>query len=125
MEAVTERSSEIESKQVAAYRLTRYLLLHIVGQMMRSFDSVRGILSNKNALRDEKIRERLLARLPDLLGGLMVDFNYELEEAGEGFDYKAAFKSPDSVKTWTSKMMKSYQKDLARGKAESLEIEGE
>lgn len=60
------------------------------------------------------------AAIRDLVTGLIVDLNYEASEAGENFDYKEDLKSPLKVKDLEQKLSRSYEKDVARGKASSF-----
>ena len=50
----------------------------------------------------------------------MIDLNYEVEDLGEQFDYKGDLKSPSKTKNLRSKLLRSYEKDVARGKTSSL-----
>ena len=47
-----------------------------------------------------------------------MDLNYEAEQPD--FDYKSVLKSPKQVESLTSDMLRSYDKDVKRNKAESF-----
>jgi hypothetical protein len=55
-----------------------------------------------------------------IVANLIIDLNYEVKEKGLGFDYKADFKSPKQIEELTGLLLKSYDKDVARGKAEGF-----
>ena len=107
---------DLNNTQMANYKLTRYLLVHIVGEVLRKFDSTKSILADKTKLRKDENRKAILSLLPDLLSDLVVDFNYEIAEEPESFDYKREFKSPDRVKSWTDRLIKSFEKEVKKGK---------
>jgi hypothetical protein len=117
MELVKEVLPEIENKAFANYGLTRYFLMHVISKVLRLADKDRKIVESPKSYWNKKSLERLMQKIKELLAGLVVDLNYEVRTVGDGFDYKADFKSPARVEEWTAKLLRSYEKDVARGKA--------
>lgn len=113
---IEEKMSGLKNSQMANYKLTRYLVVNIVGHILRSFESTKTILADKSKLQIEANRKAILDELPELLDDLVVDFNYEVEEEAETFDYKKDFKSPEKVKSWRDRLMKSFEKEVKKGR---------
>jgi hypothetical protein len=61
--------------------------------------------------------------LNDMVVGLISDLDDEIEQAEDGFDYKSEFKSPKKVPILASTLIKSYNKDLRRGRAKNPDKE--
>lgn len=55
-----------------------------------------------------------------IIGNLIIDLNYEVQAKGATFDYKADLKSPKQIEDLTNILLKSYEKDVARGKADGF-----
>ena len=62
-----------------------------------------------------------MSQVAPVIGDLVIDFNYEVEEEGDGLDYKGDLKTPERVKTWRNKLLSSYEKELKKGKAARFE----
>lgn len=107
---------DLTNTQMANYKLTRYLLVNIVGEILRKFDTTKSILANKAKLSIGANRTAILELLPELLSDLIVDFNYEVDEEPDSFDYKKEFKSPERVKSWRDRLIKSFEKEVKKGK---------
>jgi hypothetical protein len=55
-----------------------------------------------------------------IVGNLIIDLNYEVQSKGITFDYKADLKSPKQIEELSNILLKSYEKDVARGKADGF-----
>jgi len=113
---VENKVAGLNNTQMGNYRLTLYLIVNIVGHILRKFEPTKLILANKELLKSDKNTNAILDRLPELLDDLIVDFNYEVEEEPESFDYKKEFKSPERVKSWRDRLVKSFEKDVKKGR---------
>ena len=60
-------------------------------------------------------------QIHDILVGLVSNFEDDLDEMGENFDYKAQLKSPNRVPTLARSLIKSYQRDLRRERIDNLD----
>jgi len=114
---VEDGLSKLDNKPMAKYTLTKYLLISTLGNIIRLFDDGRMFLSNIDKMNSEAERANILKFCQEIVEGLVVDLNYEVVEAGIGFDYKKDFKSPESVKQWKLKLLRTYEKDFKRKKA--------
>jgi AIPR protein len=120
MLAIDAKLDEISHKQLAGYALTRFFLLSLVAHILEKFDSASKWLANKDTLRDVRKQKAVLDKLPALLDGIIVDLNYEIQEHGDNFDYKKDLKAPERVRFWRDAILRSYEKDLKKGKAVSF-----
>ena len=117
LEATTKEMAEIRNAQMANYRLTRYFVVNVIGHILKMFEPTKRLIARKNLLAKAANVNAVLHHIPELLGSLIVDLNYEVESAGELFDYKKDLKSPERVKHWRERLLKSFEKDVRRGKA--------
>ena len=113
---IENKMSGLKNSQMANYKLTRYLVVNIIGHILRSFEPTKEILADKAKLKIDANRNAILDKLPELLDDLVVDFNYEVDEEAESFDYKKDFKSPEKVKSWRDRLMKSFEKEVKKGR---------
>lgn len=116
MDVVAEALVELKNRPMASYALTKYFLLNCLGHVIRLFEEGRKFLANTAAFNEEASRAEMISNCRDVVSALIIDFNYEIEIAGPLFDYKKELKSPDSVKEWRLKLLRSYEKDFRRGK---------
>lgn len=116
MEILNAELADLDNKQMGGYKLTKYFLIYVISEILRNNDVSAKFLSVKEVLRSYKNRENLLEEVEELMGDIIVDLNYEVDSEGEDFDYKREFKSPERVRAWKDRLMRSYEKDLKRGK---------
>ncbi len=109
----------IQVRPLAHYALTKYFLASILSRILRSTEVTRNIMRDPSTLPQQREAE-FLKKCADIIGTLVIDLNYEVQEKGPAFDYKADLKSPKQVDELSSLLLKSYEKDVARGKAESF-----
>ena len=117
MEMVKDHLPEIESKAFASYGLTKFFLLNIISRVIALAKADREIVRRPGQYWGTDQLKELYVKIDQLLSGLVVDLNYEVKAVGDKFDYKADFKSPAKVEEWANKLLRNYEKDVARGKA--------
>jgi hypothetical protein len=121
MDVIKDEVEKIHFKPFGHYGLTRFFLLATIKRMMKADGAGREIADNPAPLvKDAKRRKKFLDGVRTILNGVIVDLNYEVAELGDDFDYKSDLKSPVKVKEYMDKLMKSYEKDVARKKAPTL-----
>lgn len=119
MRIIADQIDQIENKPLAHYALTRYFLASVLSKILRKYDSSRAVMRNPSSLL-AKDAEAFYNRCKSIVGSLVIDLNYEVKEMGPTFDYKADLKSPKQVDELSDKLIKSYEKDVARGKVDSF-----
>lgn len=122
MQAVRAHLPTIENQPFANYTLTRFFLLDLVAQVLRK-DAIGATMARDPSilLSDEAQRSRFFGIFDNILKGIIVDLNYEVEHRGDGFDYKSLLKSQKESRALAQSLLAMYEKDVARGKAETVE----
>jgi len=108
----------LKNKPMGSYALTRYFLLYVLSRILRAELSSRSVVTNPSTLTSAAMDE-FLSKCGEILKTVVVDLSYE-ESSDPDFDYKSVFKSPNQVTELASKVLASYEKDVARSKAESF-----
>lgn len=108
---------ELENKPMGSYTLTRYFLLYMLARILREREESKAVVVDPSKFDDAQIAD-FLDKCGEILKTIIVDLTYEQKE--EDFDYKSVFKSPNQSGELATKMLTSYQKDVARNKAESF-----
>jgi hypothetical protein len=117
---IEDKLDGITVKPLAHYALTKYFLAAALSQILRSFEKSREIIRDPSLL--PAIREKeFFDRCSEIVSSLVIDLNYEVNAKGPEFDYKADLKSPKQVEELTALLLKSYEKDVARGKASGFQ----
>lgn len=109
----------IEVKPLAHYALTKYFLAFLLSKILRKNETTQQFMRDPSTLPKERETE-FLTKCGAIISTLIIDLNYEVKQKGSAFDYKAEFKSPKQVEEWQSLLIRSYEKDVARKKAESF-----
>ena len=120
MQTVQETAPQIEYKPLAKYGLTRFFMLSVVSDMMREDDFGKVVFQDPKALFEEERLDQFMTAVQSILSAVIIDLNYEVRELGDQFDYKGDLKSPVKLRDLRAKLLRSFEKDVARGKAESL-----
>lgn len=121
MSVIQEHLNAIDDKPFASYKLTRYFLLYIVGRIIKGDTRGKIVFGNPMALGDrDRWGRRLHYCLDPVVSGLVIDLNYELAESSGTFDYKLELKANQRARTRADTIIKSYEKDVSRGKAKSF-----
>ncbi len=114
---VTASLANLKHDQMRGYALTRFFMLSVLKRVMLMSVATSFLLTDRGAMKDRGQRAAVLAKVPSILDDLVIDFNYEIEEEGDALDYKSDLKSPERVRSWSNKLLSSYEKELKKGKA--------
>jgi len=107
----------IKNPALSRYRLTKFFLLYVLSRLLSSDSLGEQVFKDPSVImKIENWGEKLLAALDPILSSLIIDLNYEVDEAGEAFDYKSELKSPNRVRERADDLLKSYDKEIAKGK---------
>jgi hypothetical protein len=117
---VGEAVDGIENKPLAHYALTRFFLLNVLSRILRGENKSAAYIKKPTSFEDGEKRQRFLTICSGIVKSMVIDLNYEVKEAGAAFDYKSILKSPKQVEDLGDKLIRSYQKDVARGKADNF-----
>lgn len=118
---IKDRISEIGHSQMAGYALTSFFGLNVLRHVMEMSKRSAKLVRDRTMMLDEGERDAVLARVPDVLGDLLVDLKYEIDEKGESLDYKSDLKSPEEVRKLRNSLVSSYEKEMKKGKATTFD----
>lgn len=108
----------LKNKPMGSYTLTRYFMLYVLSRILRDKDASKAVVVDPSSLTEAQMTD-FLAKCGEILKTVVVDLTYEAADAE--FDYKSVFKSPNQSVDLADKIIASYEKDVAREKAESFE----
>ncbi len=120
MALVEKHLPEIKNASFARYGLTKYMILAVIKRLLNS-DPLGKTLCQSPSIAFKNTRmDCVLKLVDDLLTSIVIDLNHEMDQ-GALSDYKSDLKSKNSVEKLASELLRSYEKDKARGKADSIE----
>ncbi|TXK18650.1 AIPR family protein [Homoserinibacter sp. GY 40078] len=107
----------LKNKPMGSYTLTRYFVLYVLARILRANEATKQYVAAPSLLTEAQMAD-FLTKCGEILKTVVVDLSYEASE-GE-FDYKSILKSPNQSTDLAGRVLASYEKDVARGKAESF-----
>ena len=113
--------ADMDDRKVASYRLTRYFLLYCLREILELSSFGSELVKDPSGFIESDQWPEIEKQIHDILVGLVSDFEDDLDEMGEDFDYKAQLKSPNRVPTLARSLIKSYQRDLRRERIDNLD----
>ena len=123
---VEEELQELKDELVRKYTLTKFFLLHLLKEALRTDQLGRQVIANPSELLGDPIvkerRECLKEALRQILQDLIIDLNYEIQARSEKeyFDYKRVLKSPSEIRALNREALSSYEKLVKRGRVPSF-----
>ena len=117
---IQDALEDIEYRPLAKYGLTRFFLLSVVNSLMNDDKVAKEYVRNPKAVFEDGKVDALCSAVRQILSAVIIDLNYEVDDLGEKFDYKSDLKSPSKIRELEGKLLRSYEKDIARNKAPSL-----
>lgn len=120
MKQIQDALEDIEYRPLAKYGLTRFFLLSVVNSLMNDDKVAKEYVRNPKAVFEDGKVDALCSAVRQILSAVIIDLNYEVDDLGEKFDYKSDLKSPSKIRELEGKLLRSYEKDIARNKAPSL-----
>lgn len=125
-DAIKGQLSGFKSEVLAGYRLTRYMLMYMLKEML-SEDKIFLEITHNPAkyMRDEKLAKKFSKIVSDRIAGIVVDINMEkkFSEQEANFDYRRKLKDAIWVKSMTKVVQKDYQKNVLKKTQETFEDE--
>lgn len=117
LRVIDEALPDVKNRPMASYTLTRYFLLYVLSRILRDNEVSRPHVADPATLKGE-LRVSLIEKCAEILKTVVVDLNYESNTTE--FDYKSILKSHKQASELADRMLASYEKDVARGKAASF-----
>jgi hypothetical protein len=113
---VQNRLDEIEKQLIAGYALTSFVLVFLVGRIMRETEIGRAILDSPGDYVPEH-EDAVRQAVGGLVGDILVDFNGYIREQEDDtgyFDYKTQFKSRAGIREITEDVLRGHQRAVRR-----------
>ncbi|HML07944.1 MAG TPA: AIPR family protein [Xanthobacteraceae bacterium] len=119
MSLVEAHLERIENPSSGHYGLTKYTILATIKKLLSSDPLGTRVCQSPTILFKDERMDCVLQLIDDLLTSIIIDLNHEMRQ-GTLSDYKSDLKSKNSVEKLISELLRSYEKDRARGKAEAI-----
>jgi hypothetical protein len=119
MDVVERHLDDITNASFAHYGLTKYLLLATLKKLLNSDELGKVLCQTPHIAFQDKKMECVLKLIDDLMTSIVIDLNHEITQ-GQLSDYKSDLKSRNSGQKLIGELLRSYEKDKARGKADSI-----
>jgi hypothetical protein len=115
--AVDGAMTDVKNRPMASYTLTRYFLLYVLSKILRADQTAAPFVADPLHF-GVAGQTSFVNKCTEILKTVVVDLNYETKDVD--FDYKSVLKSPRQCADLGDRMLSSYEKDVARGKADSF-----
>ena len=116
-------AEKIEDPLIKDYRLTKFILLGLLGGILRQ-DKFGAKLLDQPSEYLRKNRKAITEAAERVAAQMIPDFNYYIRDRKDSvdfYDYKSEFKSPDKYKMMKNEIQRDYQKALAKDPDDSFE----
>ena len=120
MQLIQETMPIIEYKPLSKYGLTRFFLLSTLSELFSKDRTSKSKIANPRELLDDKNFQPFLLAVKEALMSIIIDLHYEVKQRGETFDYKGDLKSPIKVRELRGELLKSHEKEIAKGKIKPI-----
>lgn len=120
MKRIQQAVPNITYRPLSRYGLTRFFLMSVVAELINADKIASEYSRDPKRLFKSGETHKFMDAIESILQSIVIDLNYEVEDLGDQFDYKGDLKSPNKIRDLRSKLLRSYEKDVARNKAESL-----
>ncbi|HTU46300.1 MAG TPA: AIPR family protein [Bryobacteraceae bacterium] len=125
-EAIDAVEPKIENALLARYRLTRYLLLYIIREILESSETGKQALDDpKVFVRSSVDRKHFKACIEAILKDIIIDLNQEVKEFGDDFDYRGRLRDAEWVRKMAKTLVTDHLKQVSRKRVPSFKQEWE
>ncbi len=121
------RLGEIDKQLIAGYALTSFVLVFLVGHIMRETEIGRAILDSPEEYIPDN-EDSIRSAVGRLISDILVDFNGYIreQESDTGyFDYKTQFKSRTGIREITEDVLRGHQRAVRRDPNIAFHLEEE
>jgi hypothetical protein len=120
---ILPKLATLEHQRLARYGLTSFLVLYLLGELIRLSGDGRKLLDQPLPFLSAKgknnpLESGMLGQSAPLIDWLITELNYFIKgKGGEAYDYKREFKSPKAVEAIRDELLKAFEKDRYRGRS--------
>lgn len=109
---------------VAKYALTRCALMFILRQILENDPQGKALLSRpEDFVKTPEDRKDFVDVISIIINDIIIDFNGEVQNLGEDFDYKSKLRDETWIKKLSQEIVGSYLKQVSRRRINSFEDE--
>jgi hypothetical protein len=120
-EAINAVIPSISNTLFARYKLTKYMLLYIVREIMETDELGKEMISfPEKFVRNDVERSRFKECILKVLGDTVIDLNQQVNEYGNDFDYRDKLRNEEWVKATKTEIVSLRLKLVKRGNIPSL-----
>ncbi len=120
-DVITSKLSNIKNKLVAKYALTRYAIMFIIRQILENDKIGLELLAHpEKFVLNKKERDKFIEVIQTIIDDVIIDFDGEVYNLGEDFDYKSRLREDTWVKKLSQEIVNSYLKQVSRKRIESF-----
>lgn len=121
---ITFKLPTISNRLVAKYALTRFAIIYILRQIYENDSKGKELLLCPEIfVKNHKDRDNFKEATTTIIDDIIIDFNGEVQNLGEDFDYKSRLRDESWVKKLSQEIVSSYLKQVSRNRIDSFEIE--
>jgi hypothetical protein len=115
-------AGEIDDPLIRAYQLTKFVLLGVLGNILRKDDVGKELLATPRSYLPAN-RTAIEQAASAVAAQMVADFNYYVKEkqASGYYDYKSEFKSPEKYRTISGDLERQFARALVRHPEDSFE----
>ena len=121
---IISKLSSISNHLVAKYALTRFAIIYILRLIFESDSMGKKLLVSPDKFVKSAInRKDFIEATTTIINDIIIDFNAEVQNLGEDFDYKSKLRDEEWIKKLSQDIVGSYLKQVARKRIDSFESE--
>ena len=100
------------------------MILYIVRRLFDNDDAGKDLLKNPSKIFvDSNIENKFDGIIDAVLGDVLIDINEETKSLDQDFDYRNKLRDKDYVIKFSSEIVSSYEKQIARKRVPSIKDE--
>ena len=123
-EIIISKLSSITNQLVAKYALTRFAIMYMLRQILENDNAGKELLAKPDKfVKNPQDRQDFLDATTTLINDIIIDFNGEVQNLGDEFDYKSKLRDETWIKKLSQEIVSSYLKQLSRNRIDSFESE--
>jgi hypothetical protein len=122
-EQIPASLNTLENERLARYGLTSFVVLYLLGELLRNSDDGRRLLDQPMPFlsttgKHNPLEAKVLAQTAPLINWLVTEVNYFVKaQGGDAYDYKRELKSPKAIEGLRDELLKAFEKDKYRNRA--------
>lgn len=120
--AIESVAGKIEDALIRDYQLTKFVLMGVVGEILRK-DKTGAVMLNSPSSVVSKKKKAITQSVASVTAQVITDFNYYVKEkqTKEYYDYKSEFKSLEKYRAMSLELQRLFERSLLKHPEDSFE----